>query len=477
MITFVNDSGVIQVTDSSVSPPIVQRWLKDKLIIEQYVNIIRFTGTLEDAAGRVEYALSDEATSIATYDILYGYLEDYGGGGGSGTPLTIKDNSTTVDTNVDEINLLPPLEAIQTASGKVNVRLNRSALTGAMYEIDSRFAGITLGIAYRDSGTNKRVFIAENLANRIRVINTDNLNVISNITLTNAGYPQYISSLNRIWASNQSTGAILGIDPDTLTLDTSIAQATLSKWKFIEYLNPLSGNPRIYILSGNITASPTGSSIVVYDLVTLTFNVIALTTGRRYLDGVLIDNASSAMHRKIVMTSDTTGLNGLHIFDPETDTFTANSVVPTGLPTVINSYYIDYLASKDEIVVTLSIDGTLNSGNSRVAFLEIDTATTFNLIAEFNNYTRAAKIKYDEPNGVVICNQSTSGLASNQKADSKIQLFDMITYEPIKSLNLKNTSNTILANGLEIIGNGEAIVCQRDGIGNFNNLFCKVKYA
>jgi hypothetical protein len=80
MITFVNDSGVIQVTDSSVSPPIVQRWLKDKLIIEQYVNIIRFTGTLEDAAARIEYALSDEATAIATYDILYGYLEDYGGG-------------------------------------------------------------------------------------------------------------------------------------------------------------------------------------------------------------------------------------------------------------------------------------------------------------------------------------------------------------------------------------------------------------
>jgi len=119
-ISFLNDSGVIQVTDSSVSPPIVQRWLKDKLIIEQYVNIIRFTGTLEDAAARVEYALTDEATAVAAYPVLYGYLEDYGGGGGGGSALTIKDNSTTIDSNVDEINFIDS-KVTQTAAGKVDV--------------------------------------------------------------------------------------------------------------------------------------------------------------------------------------------------------------------------------------------------------------------------------------------------------------------------------------------------------------------
>jgi hypothetical protein len=165
-ISFLNDSGVIQVTDSSVSPPIVQRWLKDKLIIEQYVNIIRFTGTLEDAAARVEYALTDEATAVATYPVLYDYLEDYGGGGGGGvqsvtglntdntdpanpvvqiavdgvtitgdgtagnplvaagggggSALTIKDEGTTIDSNVDEINFIDT-KVTQTAAGKVDV--------------------------------------------------------------------------------------------------------------------------------------------------------------------------------------------------------------------------------------------------------------------------------------------------------------------------------------------------------------------
>jgi hypothetical protein len=162
-ISFLNDSGVIQVTDSSVSPPIVQRWLKDKLIIEQYVNIIRFTGTLEDAAARVEYALTDEATAVAAYPVLYGYLEDYGGGVGGGVQsvtgldtdntdpanpvvqiavdgvtitgdgtagnplvgassfaLTIKDEGTTIDSNVDEINFIDS-KVTQTAAGKVDV--------------------------------------------------------------------------------------------------------------------------------------------------------------------------------------------------------------------------------------------------------------------------------------------------------------------------------------------------------------------
>jgi hypothetical protein len=81
MITFVNDSGVIEVTDTSVSPPIIERWLKDMLRIEQYVDIIRFTGTLEDAPGRKEYQLTDESTAIAERQTLYEYLEDYGGGG------------------------------------------------------------------------------------------------------------------------------------------------------------------------------------------------------------------------------------------------------------------------------------------------------------------------------------------------------------------------------------------------------------
>jgi hypothetical protein len=80
MITFVNDSGVIEVTDTLVSPPIIDRWLKDMLRIEQYVDIIRFTGTLDDAPGRKEYQLADEATAIAERQTLYEYLEDYGGG-------------------------------------------------------------------------------------------------------------------------------------------------------------------------------------------------------------------------------------------------------------------------------------------------------------------------------------------------------------------------------------------------------------
>jgi hypothetical protein len=190
MISFVNDSGVIEVTDTSVSPPIIERWLKDMLRIEQYVDIIRFTGTLEDAPGRKEYQLADEATAIAERQTLYEYLEDYGGGGGGGgvqsvtgldtdntdpanpviqiavdgvtitgdgtvgNPLVgassfaleILDNGVSVDANVDEINFIAPLKATQTAAGKVDVDFvdvnafkllgNNTNALGAVQEID-----------------------------------------------------------------------------------------------------------------------------------------------------------------------------------------------------------------------------------------------------------------------------------------------------------------------------------------------------
>jgi hypothetical protein len=167
MITFTNDSGVIEVTDTSVSPPIIDRWLKDMLRIEQYVDIIRFTGTLEDAPGRKEYQLADESTAIAERQTLYEYLEDYGGGGGGGvqsvtglytdntdpanpviqiavdgvtitgdgtvgnplvsvgggSALEILEDGVSIDANVDEINFKTPLKATQTAAGKVDVEV------------------------------------------------------------------------------------------------------------------------------------------------------------------------------------------------------------------------------------------------------------------------------------------------------------------------------------------------------------------
>jgi hypothetical protein len=115
-MSFINDSGVI--IDDSLSP--ARRWLKENLLIEQYAQVIRFTGVADDTRQRIEYEYIDETTAIAEYNVLYGYLEDYGGGGG-GTPLEIEQDGVSVEADTHKINVLAPLEATSSAPNETNL--------------------------------------------------------------------------------------------------------------------------------------------------------------------------------------------------------------------------------------------------------------------------------------------------------------------------------------------------------------------
>jgi hypothetical protein len=457
MITFVNDSGVIEVTDASVSPPIIERWLKDMLRIEQYVDIIRFTGTLEDAPGRKEYQLADEATAIAERQTLYEYLEDYGGGGG-GSALEILDNGVSVDANVDEINFKTPLKATQTAAGKVDVELDGSAiLTGAMYET-GRVAALLNITRMAYSPTTDKIYIPSLTSSNVRIYDNSNMELLATITgITSVAGCSYIPFLNEVWAAGTS-GSITRINVTTNAVIGTIATGANSINKFIEY-TPTIGNTKAYGIVQSNSASPTGSNILAIDLVTFTITNIALTTGGTSIDGVINMNSSSAMFRHLVITVFGTGA-GLYILNCETDTLVASSYNPATFSANIRG--IAYVPTNDKYYVC-DYDG------NALVRLEPTSASTMSLNYKNLNLLLPSGIEYDSTNQVLLVNEiNASNVGVCYKADA-------LTGFPIAILN----TNAIRAGGATmsfsaILNNNIVLYSVRSSSAS---LVVKIKYA
>jgi len=503
MISFVNDSGVIEVTDTSVSPPIIERWLKDMLRIEQYVDIIRFTGTLEDAPGRKEYQLADEATAIAERQTLYEYLEDYGGGGGGGgvqsvtgldtdntdpanpviqiavdgvtitgdgTPgnplagassfaLEILEDGVSVDANVDEINFITPLKATQTAAGKVDVELDGNAiLTGAMYELQQELNNRnSFGTCYVAS--ENKYFITNQTTGNVRVFDATTFELLATISVSAAIEPDYISYSNEVWTSNLSTGVITRIDATTnAIIGTITPPATNTALRqFIEYLNPLSGNPRVY------TFSSTTSNLLIYDLVANTFSTVALGGSRLCLNGVIIDNVASAMHRHLLIAGTISTNTGIRIFDCEAGTFAALDVVPPTMLASDRPYYIDYNPTRDELAISYP-------ESSVITIIKPLTATTFTTEGKIF-CPSPLRVRYDIANQLLLAT-----LIYNLSNNTILTKYSAVNYLPLSSLQTSMQGTPNQTSSIHILGNGVCIAHSRHGTLDAKT-FTKIKYV
>jgi hypothetical protein len=501
MITFTNDSGVIEVTDTSVSPPIIERWLKDMLRVEQYVDIIRFTGTLEDAPGRKEYQLADEATAIAERQTLYEYLEDYGGGGGGGvqsvtgldtdntdpanpviqiavdgvtitgdgtvgnplvsvgggSALEILEDGISVDANVDEINFKSPLKATQTAAGKVDVSLQGTALTGAMYETGRVAALLNITrMAYVIS--EDKIYVPSFTSGNVRIYANSNMELLATITgITLATGCSFIPFLNEVWTAG-SSGDITRINVSTNAVISTIATSTTNINKFIEY-TPTSGNRKAYGVSQSSIANPTGSTIIIIDLVTFGVTNIALTTAHTGIDAVLNMNSSSDMFRHLVVTTIGTGA-GLYILDCETDTLVASAYNPSALFTSIRG--ITYVPSIDRYYVC-DYDG------NAVFKLEPTSVSTMALDSKNNAFFQPSIVEYDSINQVLlILEMGDGGKLVLSKVDA---LTGFVVSELTTSVERAGTLSTFYP----VILNNNIVLCSARGTAA--SQIVKVKYA
>lgn len=434
-MAFINDSGVI--IDDSISP--ARRWLKDGLRIEQYANVIRFTGVADGASERVEYALADQAAAIAEFNVLYGYLEDYQGGGGGGSALEVKENGTVIDSNVDEINFISPLEATQTAAGKVDVSIkgNGGILTGAMYEMDSFMTG--------DRGVRTPLYVASVnkiytpslTENRVKIYDANSFELLSTITGITGVYDcGNITYLGEVWVANAGTGLITRIDITTNAINGTITNSTQNKTRYIEYLNPTSGNPRVYIGSQSASASPTGSCVVVVDLTTLAvITTIALNTGSNVRDMTLINNPSSILHNHLVVTTSL----GIYIIDAAT-----NTVVSGASPITISGFSnfrsIAYIPDKDQLAVS-----SFNTDD--LLWISPVSLSSFNL----DHLTINAWQLCDYLQVNVTKRYLLVGVQNQTLIRSIIRKYDIDTYESISQL-LNITAATSVTNSLITLG-------------------------
>lgn len=371
-----------------------------------------------------------------------------------GTPLTIKENGTTVDSNVDEINFLGPLQAVQTAAGKVTVGLNNTAIiSGLMLEL-LRFGDIgnsSRTIVYLPSQDKLYVFNATNL---VSIYDATTAERLANVSAGNGSGLEYISSINEIWAKGAGN-QIVRIDPVTnASLGTlAITLNNTGIARMIEYL--ATGNDRVFIFYAvNV------STISIRDLVTNTNSSINFSTTNACYWAALCSNPLSAMNNHIVVTRSA----GFAVIDADTNSVVVN-LDTTGFAATGDLWAgIDYSPSLDVFIIACT-------NQNRVVYLQPATASTFTVIRTLHYLSKPSLLRIDETNGLllVVCNPTPNGNLTLSK-------IDLITGDPLGNILLSNTSNSPF-NYIDIDpANRFAYVVATNTTAGANTPVVKVKY-
>jgi len=471
MITFVNDSGVIEVTDTSVSPPIIDRWLKDMLRIEQYVDIIRFTGTLEDAPGRKEYQLADEATAIAERQTLYEYLEDYGGGGGGGgvqsvtgilvdntdpdnpivNGIDIYDEDGIVKSDVKNINVIYPLIATDAGANTAALQVDTNSVLASVMLEKARFnmpSFDTRTMVYVAS-VNK-LYVRTNNAS-IRIFDASTYELLATVAGGSTVGLGYISAIDEVWAQGTTTTTVR-INPTTNAVIGSIAGTSTIKSTFIEV------GAKVYSFVQANTAA-----FVSVNSGTLAVTSLAWSINASVRWGALCTKVGSLMENFIVCTGTVNG--GIFIWDTITDTEVAVALNPSAVftdPTGVRG--IEYSPLLDAFIVA-------NSTDNIVVYLTVDTASTFTVTRVIRTMLAPNAIIIDEVNGLLLVNHST--LPFGRIFVSKFILSDG---EPLGIIETGTTSNSVNQGGYMAKKGTEPIVYSGYGHTSVAVPVSEVKY-
>jgi hypothetical protein len=382
--------------------------------------------------------------------------------GASSFALTIKEDGTTVDSNVDEIDFIAPLEANQTSAGKVEVSINNSALGSKMFEVMyGQQLQNTYVISYVQS--ENKIFVPSSSNNNVQVLDATTFELLATVSITNVWESSYIPSLNEVWAARQGNNQpITRINAATNAVIGTIAVNTNAKRQYLEY-TPISGNNRVFVTNSGTDPQPAGSSIGVIDTVTFAANNILITAGNGTLSAVIIDNPASAMHRHLIITQYIGATFGLIIINCETNAIVIQGLVPTGATSSDRSYYIDYNPSTDEIAVTYTL-------SNFILILRPLTTSSFTTLNKLF-ITNPSAAKYDVTRNLLLVQSVFLGgnLISLLKYNSN-------TYNIIEALITATSSNTTTGNSINLVGTSGFLFLQGRNSNTGITHFSKLKY-
>jgi hypothetical protein len=336
-----------------------------------------------------------------------------------------------------------------------------SSLTGSMYEASMGLAlQTTRGLAYVAS--ENKLFVSSDAVGNVRIFNATTLELLATVAITSALECDYISSVNEVWCSNSTTGLITRINAATNAVAGTIANAVLVKRQFIEYANPLSGDPRVYVLS----TSGAATTIPIISLVSFTVTgSITYTVTDVNLSGVLIMNSASAMDRHIVICTLSNSI-GLRVINCELNTLVASSIVPTGLSAGNAPFYIDYKASTDKLFVSY------NAINI-IAVLTPLTTSTFTTVSLINTVLNPIRVRYDSANDLLLVTSRGGITGSNIVYFSK---FTGSSYVQTGGLTT-NARQNVSVSQIQLSGGGTCWVSGAENTVSNVSQFVKIKYA
>jgi hypothetical protein len=345
-----------------------------------------------------------------------------------------------------------------------------------MYEVDTKFCRQNSrdNVAWTTSTGQKRfayTFGPSAAPSGIVIFDADTMQQLALITITLAMEPFYSTYSNEVWVANNSTGAITRIDADTnVVIGTLPAQGLQSKVGYAEYLNPISGNPRVYIVSTQTTAPPAGSNIAVYDYVLGTWSsTITLTTGTQLYRIKIIDNPASALHRHAIISRFLPSPGNFIVLNVETNTVVATNVAITGygngLPLII-----DYHVATDRLYTSYI------GGNGGGAFVSANLGSTSSFTLQSINSTqvRSGHIYVDNVDNILLLQSAgagpTTGAAQGRIIITKTDL-NFVQKHKIVLDGITGGSHA----GVSVIGN-HCYVSAFDSTANFNNSLTKIRF-
>jgi hypothetical protein len=258
-------------------------------------------------------------------------------------------------------------------------------------------------------------------------------------------------------------GTITRIDTSTNAVIGTIASTLQSKNDYLEYLSPLSGVDRVYM----ITSSAAAAIIEVRNLASpfpLITN-IATAAGDQSVSGVIIRNAASAMDRMLVVAM-LGGTVGLRIIDCETNLSTASGIAPSGVSAGNQSFFVDYHPVRDELAVSYP-------NQNIILILQPLTATTFTTVKVITSVLTPMKVRYDVANDLLLVSSRAGGTGS---LDVYFQKFTLPNYTPVTGLQTSNRQNGI-SGQIKLVGDGSAWMVHLDSTASNISHFSRVKYA
>jgi hypothetical protein len=273
----------------------------------------------------------------------------------SGTPFV---KMTAVGTFALDTNTYYPTPTGTTAQyirgdGSLST-LSTALVAASMYQQEVYIAGNTTTSVEYVSSVNK-VYVANNSTGTVSIFDLNTGDLLASVAVTNALKVKYISSINEIWVTSSTLTTITRISVSGNTSLGPIIGLTANGTDILEF-----SSTKVFVA----ISAGTGVVQVVNPSTLLVAGVVSGTIPAFPHGMALNTKVSSAQYNKVVLSASA----GVAIFDPTTNAITATSVNPSSL--ISTGRYIVYSSTQDKYYLASQV-------NNRLVILSIASSTTF----------------------------------------------------------------------------------------------------